>query len=144
MSRWLEYCQNWLEIHFFLYFWINMMRFANFGFVCKGLWIKNYQLILMFSSVSLFGLFSASLFTLQYMHAWAKICCFFAPNYSKTMFNVSFPHEAIWGSDFFSAQVDAFPNITSGQRPRVIWRNASTSAEKKSNPRIASWGKGIL
>ena len=58
--------------------------------------------------------------------------------------NVSFPHEAIRGLDFFSAQVDAFPNITSGRRPRVIWRNASTSAEKKSNPRIASWGKGIL
>ena len=58
--------------------------------------------------------------------------------------NVSFPHEAIRGLDFFSAQVDAFPNITSGRRPQVIWRNASTSAEKKSNPRIASWGKGIL
>ena len=58
--------------------------------------------------------------------------------------NVSFPHEAIRGLDFFSAQVDAFPNITSGRRPRVIWRNASTSAEKKPNPRIASWGKGIL
>ena len=58
--------------------------------------------------------------------------------------NVSFPHEAIRGLDFFSAQVDAFPHIMSGRRPRVIWRNASTSAEKKSNPRIASWGKGIL
>ena len=58
--------------------------------------------------------------------------------------NVSFPHEAIRGFNFFSAQVDAFPYITSGRRPRVIWRNASMSAEKKSNPRIASWGKGIL
>ena len=34
--------------------------------------------------------------------------------------NVSFPHEAIWGLDFFSARVDAFPHITSGRRPRVI------------------------
>ena len=63
---------------------------------------------------------------------------------TRCCLNVSFPHEAIRGLDFFSAQVDAFPNITSGRRPRVIWRNASTSAEKKSNPRIASWGKGIL
>ena len=31
-----------------------------------------------------------------------------------------FPHEAILGLDFFSAQVDAFPNITSGRRPQVI------------------------
>ena len=33
---------------------------------------------------------------------------------------VSFPHEAIRGFNFFSAQVDAFPHITSGRRPRVI------------------------
>ena len=34
--------------------------------------------------------------------------------------NVSFPHEAIRGLDFFSAQVDAFLYITSGRRPRVM------------------------
>ena len=52
-----------------------------------------------------------------------------------------FPHEAILGLDFFSALVDAFLQITRGLRPLVIWGNASTCAEKKSNPRIASWGK---
>jgi len=34
--------------------------------------------------------------------------------------NVSFPHEAIRGLDFFSAQVDAFLYITSGRRPQVM------------------------
>ena len=52
-----------------------------------------------------------------------------------------FPHEAILGLDFFSALVDAFLQITRGLRPLVILGNASTCAEKKSNPRIASWGK---
>ena len=52
-----------------------------------------------------------------------------------------FPHEAILGLDFFSALVDAFLQITCGLRPLVILGNASTCAEKKSNPRIASWGK---
>ena len=47
-----------------------------------------------------------------------------------------FPHEAILGLDFFSALVDAFL-----LRPLVIWGNASTCAEKKLNPRIASCGK---
>ena len=52
-----------------------------------------------------------------------------------------FPHEAILGLDFFSALIDAFLQITRGLRPLVILGNASTCAEKKSNPRIASWGK---
>ena len=52
-----------------------------------------------------------------------------------------FPHEAILGLDFFSALVDAFLQITRGLRPLVILGNASTCAEKKSNPRIASCGK---
>ena len=52
-----------------------------------------------------------------------------------------FPNEAILGLDFFSALVDAFLQITRGLRPLVILGNASTCAEKKSNPRIASWGK---
>ena len=52
-----------------------------------------------------------------------------------------FPHEAILGLDFFSALVDAFLQITRGLRPLVILGNASTCAEKKSNPRIASWRK---
>ena len=52
-----------------------------------------------------------------------------------------FPHEAILGLDFFSALVDAFLQITRGLRPLVMLGNASTCAEKKSNPRIASWGK---
>ena len=52
-----------------------------------------------------------------------------------------FPHEAILGLDFFSALVDAFLQITRGLRPLVILGNASTCAEKKPNPRIASWGK---
>ena len=34
--------------------------------------------------------------------------------------NVAFPDEAIRGLDFFSARVDSFPYLTSGQRPRVI------------------------
>ena len=55
-----------------------------------------------------------------------------------------FPHEAILGLDFFSALVDAFLQITRGLRPLVILGNASTCAEKKSNPRIASWGKDTL
>ena len=55
-----------------------------------------------------------------------------------------FPHEAILGLDFFSALVDAFLQITRGLRPLVILGNASTCAEKKSNPRIASWGKDIF
>ena len=37
----------------------------------------------------------------------------------STLENVAFPHEAIRGFNFFSAQVDAFPHITSGRRPRV-------------------------
>ena len=53
-----------------------------------------------------------------------------------------FPHEAILGLDFFSALVDAFLQITRGRRPLVIWGNASTCAEKKSTPRIASRGGG--
>ena len=52
-----------------------------------------------------------------------------------------FPHEAILGLDFFSALVDAFLQITCGLRPLMIWGNASTCAEKKLNPRIASCGK---
>ena len=35
---------------------------------------------------------------------------------------VTFPHEAIQGLDFFSAQFDSFPFITSDHRPRVIWK----------------------
>ena len=52
-----------------------------------------------------------------------------------------FPHEAILGLDFFSALVDAFLQITRGLRPLVILGNASTCAEKKSNPWIASCEK---
>ena len=52
-----------------------------------------------------------------------------------------FPHEAILGLDFFSALVDAFLQITCGLQPLMILENASTCAEEKSNPRIASWGK---
>ena len=55
-----------------------------------------------------------------------------------------FPHEAILGLDFFSALVDAFLQITRGLRPLVILGNASTCAEKKSNPRIASCGKDTI
>ena len=35
-------------------------------------------------------------------------------------------------------------SITRGLRPLVIWGNASTCAEKKLNPRIASCGKDTL
>ena len=55
-----------------------------------------------------------------------------------------FPHEAILGLDFFSALVDAFLQITRGLWPLVILGNASTCAEKKSNPQIASSGKDTL
>ena len=41
--------------------------------------------------------------------------------------NVFFPYEAIWELDYFSAQVDA-----------------SKRAEKKSNLKIASFGRGIF
>ena len=40
--------------------------------------------------------------------------------YGKLGKNVSFPDEAIRGINFFLAQVNSFPYITSGRRPRVI------------------------
>ena len=55
-----------------------------------------------------------------------------------------FPHEAIQGLDLFSAQVDGFLQITRGLWPLLILGNASTCAEKKSDPQIASWGKDTL
>ena len=129
MSRWLEYCQNWLEIHFFLYFWINMMRFANFGFVCKSLWIKNYQLILMFSSVSLFGLFSASLFTLQYMHAWAKILRLYmgksTPRLAEDCWKWS------WGRRRLRRDIRMWPGVlNSGRRRREDMRAPEESYQR--------------
>ena len=50
--------------------------------------------------------------------------------------NVSFPHEAIQGLDFFSAQVDVFPNITSGRRcgehfPSSPFSQATIALRKK-------------
>ena len=50
--------------------------------------------------------------------------------------NVSFPHEAIRGLDFFLAQVDAFPYSASDREAHVL--------RKSLNPRIASFGRGIL
>ena len=47
------------------------------------------------------------------------------------------------GSTFSQHSLMHFP-ITRGLRPLVIWGNASTSAEKKLNTRIASCGKDIL
>ena len=44
------------------------------------------------------------------------------------------------GSTFSQHSLMHFP-ITRGLRPLVIWGNASTCAEKKLNPRIASCGK---
>ena len=47
------------------------------------------------------------------------------------------------GSFFSQHSLMHFP-ITHGLQPLVIWGNASTCAEKKLNPRIASCGKDIL
>ena len=55
-----------------------------------------------------------------------------------------FPHEVILGINFSSPLVEAFPHITRGLRPLVIWGNASTRGEEKLIPRIASCGKITL
>ena len=58
------------------------------------------------------------------------------PFSNGSYWNVSFPDEAIRGIDLFSAQVNSFPYIMSGRRPRVI--------RKWINESIASFGKDIF
>ena len=51
-----------------------------------------------------------------------------------------FPHEAILGRAFTSALVDAYPHHSWPLATRD-WGNASTRAEEKALPRMASCGK---